>query len=311
MGQERYRDGFNLRVHPEVVKLPLSWRKPQMIFVNSMSDLFHERVSDAFIRRVFATMQEAKQHTFQILTKRGAARVLAPGLTWAPNIWMGVTVEAAQYVNRVECLREVGAAVRFLSMEPLLGMIPDLPLEGIHWVIVGGESGPGRGRCNSNGQGRSETNASPHRFLSSSSSGAGFAGKKRGGCWTIGCGMTTRPGLERRRLSRLPPVGSAGIDGSRGAETRRGLGGRLTACCCRQATAGGDSLRFAPGDPGPYNGGGVDSGQEASSCATFLNTGGQARTKGTSEPVPGFARQDPFRFGRRSSGVLLGGKSDA
>jgi len=144
MGQARYRNGFKLTLHPEVVRAPLSWRKPQMIFVNSMSDLFHGSVPLGFIRDIFAVMEQASHHTFQVLTKRAnRLAALADKLPWPPNLWMGVTAETQDYSWRIDCLREVGAAVRFVSFEPLLGMIADVCLDDIDWVIVGGESGPG------------------------------------------------------------------------------------------------------------------------------------------------------------------------
>jgi protein gp37 len=144
MGQPNYSNGFTLTCHPATLQLPLTWKKSQMIFVNSMSDLFHEAVPSRFIEEVFLTMNRARQHCFQILTKRSERLVnLADRFVWTPNIWMGVTVEKAKYVDRIDALRGVPAAVRFLSLEPLLGAIPDLPLQGIDWVIVGGESGPG------------------------------------------------------------------------------------------------------------------------------------------------------------------------
>jgi protein gp37 len=133
-----------LREVDEAVELPLHWRKPKLIFVNSMSDLFHEKVSVDFLRRVFATMERAAWHTFQILTKRSERlRELAPMLPWPKNVWMGVSVESVDYVSRIDDLRAVPAHVRFLSLEPLLGPLSHLNLQGIHWVIVGGESGPG------------------------------------------------------------------------------------------------------------------------------------------------------------------------
>jgi protein gp37 len=133
-----------LRQVEEAVDLPLHWRKPKMIFVNSMSDLFHENVSIEFLERIFATMRAASWHTFQILTKRAdRLRQVAPLLTWPANVWMGVSVESADYVERIDQLREVDARVRFLSLEPLLGPLPALDFTGIAWVIVGGESGPG------------------------------------------------------------------------------------------------------------------------------------------------------------------------
>jgi protein gp37 len=144
MGQANYRNGFKLTCHHDVLGHPMKWRKPQMIFVNSMSDLFHKDVSAAFIGDVFFTMNETPWHTYQILTKRsGRLAQLAAKYKWSPNIWMGVTVENAEHVGRIDDLRLVPAAVRFLSLEPLLGPIPNLNLAGIGWVIVGGESGPG------------------------------------------------------------------------------------------------------------------------------------------------------------------------
>jgi protein gp37 len=144
MGQANYVNGFQVTIHEHVLGLPLRWRKPQSIFVNSMSDLFHEDVPEEFIRKVFAVMQEASWHRFQVLTKRSSRLLeLAPSLPWAENIWMGVTLENDDYTFRIDQLRLVDAAVRFLSLEPLLGPIPDLNLSKIDWVIVGGESGPG------------------------------------------------------------------------------------------------------------------------------------------------------------------------
>jgi protein gp37 len=138
-----YEQGFDLRIWPERLTVPLRWRRPRMIFVNSMSDLFHERIPDDFIARVFETMVEASHHTFQILTKReGRLAELAPHLPWAPNIWLGVTIENRRYVHRADYLRDVPAAVRFISAEPLLGRLEGLDLSDIHWLIAGGESGP-------------------------------------------------------------------------------------------------------------------------------------------------------------------------
>jgi len=139
-----YEQGFDLRIWPERFRLPLTWKKPRMIFVNSMSDLFHEAVPVDIVEKVFDVMGEASWHIFQVLTKRAERLVeLAPCLEWHPNVWMGVSVETAKYLWRADRLREVPAAVRFLSIEPLLAPIDDLNLEGIDWVIVGGESGPG------------------------------------------------------------------------------------------------------------------------------------------------------------------------
>jgi protein gp37 len=144
MGNARYRHGFKVTLHPDLIELPKRWREPRLIFVNSMSDLFHEHVPLEFIQQVFTTMQDCPQHTFQILTKRSARlRQLAGQIAWPPNIWMGVSVEDARVQQRIEDLRAVPATVRFLSCEPLIGPLDDLPLEGIQWVIVGGESGPG------------------------------------------------------------------------------------------------------------------------------------------------------------------------
>ncbi|MFH1466499.1 MAG: phage Gp37/Gp68 family protein [Pseudomonadota bacterium] len=138
-----FEHGFDLRLLPEKLDLPLRWQRPRMIFVNSMSDLFHEDVPTPFVERVFATMASAHWHTFQVLTKRSARlRQLAPDLPWPANVWMGVSVEREDCLGRVGDLLAVPAAVRFLSLEPLLGPLPDLPLAGIDWVIVGGESGP-------------------------------------------------------------------------------------------------------------------------------------------------------------------------
>jgi protein gp37 len=143
MGQQRYRNEFKVTLQPDVLDTPLRWRRPRMIFVNSMSDLFHEDVPVDYITKVFAVMQEAPQHTFQVLTKRAErAAELARYLPWPDNVWMGTTVESADYVYRIGALIQIPARIRFLSLEPLLGPLPKLPLKGIHWVIVGGESGP-------------------------------------------------------------------------------------------------------------------------------------------------------------------------
>jgi protein gp37 len=144
MGNPRYRNGFKVSLHPDQLTLPLRWKNPRRIFVNSMSDLFHDDVPEDFIRRAFEIMTMAHWHIFQLLTKR-SRRVaeLAPRLPWPSNIWQGVSVESARYSSRVADLVKVPAAVRFLSVEPLLGPIADLPLNGIDWVIVGGESGSG------------------------------------------------------------------------------------------------------------------------------------------------------------------------
>lgn len=145
MGSSRYRNGFKLTIHEDLFDRPLRWREPRIIFVNSMSDLFHEDVPADVIRRIFATMNQATWHTFQILTKRPMELLrYAESLRWTPNIWMGVTVESYRYTHRIRALRMVPASVRFVSFEPLLSGIPmETSLEGIHWAIIGGESGPG------------------------------------------------------------------------------------------------------------------------------------------------------------------------
>ena len=143
MGKERYANGFEVTLQPDVVDLPLSWKKPRVIFVNSMSDLFHKDVPVDFIKRCFEVMSEANHHTFQVLTKRPERVVELDGdLDWSPNIWMGTSVETKEYAYRSKVLSRTSANIKFLSVEPLLGPIPRLPLSGIDWVIVGGESGP-------------------------------------------------------------------------------------------------------------------------------------------------------------------------
>lgn len=143
MGNPRYKNRFALTLHPDQLTLPLRWSQPRQIFVNSMSDLFHEDVPAEYIQRVFETMVKADWHVFQILTKRSERLAeIAPQLPWPDNVWQGVSIENADYTWRIDHLVKVPAAVRFLSVEPLLGPIPKLPLKGISWVIVGGESGP-------------------------------------------------------------------------------------------------------------------------------------------------------------------------
>lgn len=143
MGNPNYADGFKLALHEHALEIPLRWKRPTTIFVNSMSDLFQNGVPLEFVQRIFSVMRRAHWHRFQVLTKRAERlAAMAPSLDWAPNIWMGVSVENRDYVDRIEDLRATGARVKFLSLEPLLGPLPDLDLRGIHWVIVGGESGP-------------------------------------------------------------------------------------------------------------------------------------------------------------------------
>jgi protein gp37 len=144
MGQANYANGFELTLQPHMLELPLRWKKPQTVFVNSMSDLFHERVPFAYIERVFDVMTRASWHRFQVLTKRADRLAeLSPRLGWPANVWMGVSVESEAYRGRIESLRRTGARIKFLSLEPLLGPLENLDLESIDWVIVGGESGPG------------------------------------------------------------------------------------------------------------------------------------------------------------------------
>jgi protein gp37 len=144
MGQRNYRNGFTLTLQEQALELPLKWKKPQRIFVNSMSDLFHADVPLPFIQRAYDVMRQAHWHQFQVLTKRSErlAEVSAQ-IDWPENVWMGVSIESNKYCFRADYLRQVPARVRFLSLEPLLGPLPALDLAGIDWVIVGGESGPG------------------------------------------------------------------------------------------------------------------------------------------------------------------------
>ncbi len=143
-GMVKYRNGFAVTCHPDALGIPFRWRKPRTIFVNSMSDLFHPQVPDRFVYDVFDVMEQAHWHRYQVLTKRPErVAALNAELPWPEQIWLGVSVESSRYLHRIELLRESGAAVKFLSLEPLLGPLPELNLDGIDWVIVGGESGPG------------------------------------------------------------------------------------------------------------------------------------------------------------------------
>lgn len=143
MGNPRYGNGFAVTLHRDLLDLPLKWREPQMVFVDSMSDLFHEAVPDDFIRSVFNTIARSQQHIFQVLTKRSKRlALLAPKLTWPPNLWMGVTVECQSHIKRIEHLLATQASVKFLSAEPLLGPL-NIDVSGLDWLVVGGESGPG------------------------------------------------------------------------------------------------------------------------------------------------------------------------
>jgi len=146
MGQEKYRKGFDVVCHPECLDLPLKWKKPRKIFVNSMSDLFHKDVPTQFVLQVFDVMRKASHHIFQVLTKRSERlQVLNSLIDWPPNVWMGVSIENKDYLYRIDELKKTNARIKFVSFEPLLGFIPGLKknLSGLDWVIVGGESGPG------------------------------------------------------------------------------------------------------------------------------------------------------------------------
>ena len=144
MGQPNYVNGFTLTLHEHTLEVPLRWKKPQMIFVNSMSDLFHKDVPAWFIQETFDVMRRAHWHEFQVLTKRSERLLeLSLSITWPDNVWMGVSVESQDYVFRINDLRKTQARIKFVSFEPLLGPLPGLNLRGIDWAIVGGESGPG------------------------------------------------------------------------------------------------------------------------------------------------------------------------
>ena len=144
MGNKKYRNGFKITLHPDVLNEPYSWRNPRSVFVNSMSDLFHENIPFDYIQKVFNVMNENLRHTFQVLTKRSDVLLeYSKYLNWTKNIWMGVTVESQQFNSRIEELRKTEAFVKFLSLEPLISKVKLLNLTGIDWVIVGGESGPG------------------------------------------------------------------------------------------------------------------------------------------------------------------------
>lgn len=143
MGHENYKNGFSLTCHPQMLDIPKRWRKPRLIFVNSMGDLFHRDVPLGFIKDVFDVINSTPRHTYQLLTKRSARLLkLSRELSWPMNLWMGVSVESQDVTWRIDHLRQIPASIRFLSIEPLLGPIPSLRLDSIDWVIVGGESGP-------------------------------------------------------------------------------------------------------------------------------------------------------------------------
>lgn len=144
MGVEKYKNGFEITTHEEALDIPYTWKKPRIVFVNSMSDLFHEKVPLEFIQKTFKVMNDCSQHTFQVLTKRSERlKELSGKLNWTDNIWMGTSIEDEKVLYRKDNLVECGANVKFLSLEPLIGPLPNLELSGIDWAIVGGESGPG------------------------------------------------------------------------------------------------------------------------------------------------------------------------
>ena len=144
MGVEKYRNGFDVAIHESTLEEPLRWKTPRVVFVNSMSDLFHQSVPSDFIQDVFNIMNQTPQHTFQVLTKRPSrAAQLGDRLKWTPNIWIGASIESQRWLDRLDVLKGIGARIRFLSLEPLLEPLPGMDLTGIDWVIVGGESGPG------------------------------------------------------------------------------------------------------------------------------------------------------------------------
>ena len=168
-----YERGFELQLREERLRQPLEWKRPRRIFVNSMSDLFHEGVPDTYIRQVFEVMAEAEHHTFQVLTKRPErAKQLAPSLPWPENIWFGVSVENSYWTRRIDALRDVPASIRFLSCEPLLGPLHALNLSGIHWVISGGESGAGARRPKPEWFQSIRDQCATRKYPSSSSNGA-------------------------------------------------------------------------------------------------------------------------------------------
>ena len=144
MGMEKYRRGFEVAVHDSVLREPFKWKKPSLVFVNSMSDLFHKAVPLEYVKSVFDVMNQSPRHTFQVLTKRpGRVNQLDSRLSWTPNIWLGTSIESEKWLRRLDLLKATGAHTKFLSLEPLLGPLPELDVSGIDWVIVGGESGPG------------------------------------------------------------------------------------------------------------------------------------------------------------------------
>ena len=198
MENPRYANGFSVTLHRDQIDLPLRWKNPRMIFVNSMSDLFHESIPTQFIKDVFHTMKRARRHVFQVLTKRSKRLLELSGeLNWSPNIWQGVSVESVDYLWRIEDLTRTPANIKFLSLEPLLGPIDCLPLDGIDWVIVGGESGPSHRRI--------ESQWVREIMLQCSAAGVPFFFKQWGG-------RTPKSGgrlLDNREWNAMPIVGLA------------------------------------------------------------------------------------------------------
>lgn len=193
MGSARYANGFKPTLHWDLIDAPRRWRLPRTVFVNSMSDLFQDAVPEEFIRQVFATMESCPQHTFQVLTKRAERLAeLAHRLPWPDNVWMGVSVEDSRVIERVRLLRRTPARVKFLSCEPLIGPLNRLPLAGIDWVIVGGESGPGS---------RLMDKAWVESLLAQCRrAGVPFFFKQWGGVWKKRTGRT----LNRRTYDEMP-----------------------------------------------------------------------------------------------------------
>ena len=192
MGQAKYTNGFQVTLHPELLEKPFEWKKPRRIFVNSMSDLFHDEVPTKFIQDVFRVMREAKQHQFQVLTKRSTKLAeLAPSLTWAENIWMGVTIETKKYLYRIDHLLETPAAIKFISFEPLLGPVGIFNPKGIDWVIVGGESGTSARPMKKKWAREVRDKCLSARSPSFSSSGEATIKVRPAACWMAGFGMST------------------------------------------------------------------------------------------------------------------------
>ena len=216
MGQPNYANGFKLTLHEQALELPLRWRKPQTIFVNSMSDLFHKDVPTEFIMRVFQVMERAHWHRFQVLTKRSDRLVeLSPRLPWCSNIWMGVSVESQSYTFRIDHLRQTGAVIKFLSLEPLLGPLGALNLDQIDWVIVGGSPGPVQGQWRNLGPRTFASNAVALKCPSFSSSGGESIRRRRDGCSRAGLGtrclrLTPSLNLCQRETGLVPELSRYG-----------------------------------------------------------------------------------------------------